>query len=376
MNKNILILCPSLKKGGAERVVSLIAQKWSENKHYQIHLLLLEDGVEYEVPKNANITILSKTNKSSIRKFMELPIVSYKLAKFIKTQDIDIAISFLYRPNYVNLIAKKLFRSNHKVIINIRSTTSIFYRSQGLLGRINLLLVKLLYNKADAIISNSKGVEDDLNKVLKITTHKQVIYNPVNISENSLKVRNLGDKSFVFKKNLKYIISLGRLIPLKRNFDLINAFYECQSKKDNIRLIFLGDGFLKNKLKDYCVKLKIDSKVEFLGNVSNPFYYLSQSDIFILTSEVEGFPNALLEAMACELPVISSNCKSGPSELLDDGKYGILYKTGEISILSSNINKLLNDDALASHYSKMSKIRSQKFRIESILPEYTKLLDL
>jgi N-acetylgalactosamine-N,N'-diacetylbacillosaminyl-diphospho-undecaprenol 4-alpha-N-acetylgalactosaminyltransferase len=369
----VLILNATMKTGGAERVISLLLKEWSSIEDLQVHLILLESGLEYRLPKSILPLVLSNSKKTSVRKFFELPFISWRVARFINNNNIDVVVSFLYRPNYINLLAKKMFKTNHKVIINVRSTTSR-YLKEGILGRVNLLLIRYLFNEADVIVSNSQGVEADLESLLDICTDKKVIHNPIDISHINICKKQCKNIEFDFNEGKIHIVSLGRLIPLKRNIDLIDAFYICQKKYKNIRLIFLGEGVLKNNLKEYCVKLNIESKVYFLGNVSNPFYYLSRSDLFVLSSEVEGFPNALLEAMACDLPVISSNCKSGPIELLDNGKYGMLYKVGDVSSLASKIDKLLCDQKLREYYSNMSKIRSKKFDLAKVLPKFTKLL--
>lgn len=374
MHTNVLIITATMKKGGAERVISLLLKEWCKNKKIKIFLILMENGIEYDIPSSITPLVLSDLNKTNLRKFLELPLVSWRVAKFIRDNSIDLAISFLYRPNYVNLMVNFLFKTKHKVIINVRSATSRYLR-EGLLGRINIFLVRALFNKADLIISNSNGVENDLSKILNINTQKKVIYNPVDIDHINLCKNIIDDTKYKFNINKKYIISMGRLIPLKRNMDLIDAFNFCQKKHTQIKLIFLGDGQLRNDLENYCIKLKIEDKVTFLGNVSNPFYYLSRSDLFVHSSEIEGFPNALIEAMACSLPVISSNCISGPDEILDNGKYGMLYKVGDVSALASKIDNLLSCSKSMSYYSNMSTIRSKNFNIENILPEYTKLIN-
>ena len=375
MHTNVLIITATMKRGGAERVISLLLKEWRKNRKIKLFLILMENDIDYEIPNSIPTLTLSHLNKTNMRKFLELPLISWRVAKFIGDNDINVSISFLYRPNYVNLLAKLLFKTKLKVIINVRSITSR-YLKEGLLGRINLFLVQTLFNKANLIVSNSNGVESDLNSLMKITTQKKVIYNPVDIDHINVSKNIINNVKFKFDKHNKYIISVGRLIPLKRNMDVINAFYFCQKKHPNIKLIFLGDGQLRNDLENYCIKLKLEDKVTFLGNVSNPFYYLSRSDLFVHSSEIEGFPNVLIEAMACNLPIISSNCKAGPDEILDNGKYGMLYEVGDVTALTSKIDKLLSSPKRMSHYSSMSMIRSKNFDIGNILHEYTKLIDV
>jgi len=371
-NKNLLILCSTLNKGGAERVISLLLNEYSKKNNVNIHLIMLEDGIEYILPSSIRPIILTKTKKSDFRKFVELPYRGYKLSKYINTNNIDIVMSFLYRPNYINILSK-LFTAKHVSIINIRSTTSR-YLKEGLSGKINLFLIKLLFNKADLIVSNSYGVDLDLKSIINVSTKTKVIHNPIDINYINNKKNICENTEFKFKNNIKYIISVGRIIPLKRNKDLIRAFYEIVKYDDKLELLFLGDGILKNELMNYCKDLDIYKKVHFLGNVDNPFYYLNNSYLFVLNSETEGFPNVLIEAMAIGLKVISSDCKSGPREILDDGKYGLLYKVGDIKELIEKMKYYLYETPTSNNIKLENLKRSHDFRIEKIIYEFNEIL--
>jgi len=370
ITKNLIFLVIRLKKGGAERVVSILLKKLTDNQDANIHLILLEDGIDYDLPKNISPVILHHGKKSNYRKFLELPYVAYQIAKYIKENDIDTVVSFLYRSNYINLIAN-FFGTKHKSIINIRSTTSR-YLNEGLLGKVNLFLIRALFNKADLIISNSEGVKDDLNDLMKIKTRHISIPNPIDIA----KVKELEDSKLGATKhideNINYIISVGRLIPLKRNKDLLLAFSDVDKQLNNTKLLFLGDGDFKSTLIDYSKELGIKDKVIFLGNVDNPFYYLKRSKLFVMTSEIEGFPNVLIEAMACGIPVISSNCKSGPAEILGNDQYGLLFEVGDIDALSEKILRVMKDDELQIKLQKLSFHRVLDYDVNKIIQRFEK----
>ncbi len=373
-NKNILILCATMQKGGAERVISLLLKELENEQNIKVHFIMMEEGIEYDLPKSITPKILSNSKKSGLQKLIELPFVAWKLKSYVKENNIDMIMSFLYRPNYINILAK-IFGSSHKSIINIRSTTSR-YKNEGLLGKINLFLINNLFDKADLIISNSKGVDEDLKSIMNITTNTKVIYNPVDIKYINSKKDICEDVDFDFKEDKKYVISVGRLIPLKRNIDLIKAFFELQKNDDSLELLFLGDGILKDDLINDCVKLVIKDKVHFLGNVKNPFYYLAKSDLFVLNSEIEGFPNVLVEAMACGLPVISSDCKSGPREILEDEKYGLLYPVGEVNTLIEKMKFCLYGNMNRENIKKMNLKKLEDFSIDKIMNKFTGVLKI
>jgi N-acetylgalactosamine-N,N'-diacetylbacillosaminyl-diphospho-undecaprenol 4-alpha-N-acetylgalactosaminyltransferase len=364
--KNILFLVISMNKGGAERVVSILLKHLEANPNATIHLVMMEDGIAYDLPSTIKPIILYKGEKSGLRKLFELPFIAWKVSKIVKKHEVDTIVSFLYRPNYINILTK-LFGYKGRSIINIRSTTSR-YLNEGLLGKINLLLIKSLFNKADLIISNSDGVKKDLNSLINITTKHISIPNPIDLA----KVKNLTLKPEVKKleENIEYIISVGRLIPLKRNRDLLLAFSKIYQELSSVKLLFLGDGVLLEELKSYSESLGIKDKVVFLGNVDNPFYFLKKSKLFVMTSEIEGFPNVLIEAMACGLPVISSNCKSGPSEILEDNKYGILFEVGDTDILSENILKVMKDKKLQHYLAKQALKRANYYNVDKIITKF------
>jgi len=372
MKNNVLIFCISLQRGGAERIISLLLKEFAEDENFSIHLVMMEGRIEYPIPSSVKITILSKSKKSAIRKLLELPFVSWQLKNYIKENSIDTVMSFLYRPNYINILSK-IFTSKHKSIINVRSTTSR-YLKEGLLGKINLFLIKTLFNRADMIVSNSNGVDEDLKALMQITTDTKVIYNPVDIQFIDSKKGVCEDIEFDFKEDKKYIISVGRLIPLKRNSDLLEAFYELQKDDDSLELIFLGEGILKADLIKKCENIGIENRVHFLGNVKNPFYYLNKSDLFVMNSQTEGFPNTLVEAMACGLLVISSDCKSGPREILLDEKYGLLYQVGNIKELIQKMRYYLYEDINRKKIKLNTRKRVEYFKINKIIEEYKEIV--
>jgi len=289
--------------------------------------------------------------------------------------------SHLYRSNYVNLFSK-IIGSNHKTQVVNHGIVSR-YKIKGLLGIINLNLIKYLYPKANNIIFISKAMEKDFNSLFKINTIQNVINNPYDISNiKELSKNKIND--FHFNNQKKYIICMGRLIKLKR-FD--NIIKSLKYLNNNTELIILGEGSEKNNLILLIKKLNLEKRVHLLGNKKNPFKYIAKSDLFILSSETEGFPNSLIEALACNVPVVASDCLSGPREILSPNSnvndrvieqieitpFGILYPTFNIDCLVEAINLILETN-IKTDLTKHN--RENDFSIEKIIKKYKKVLNI
>ncbi|MBU2544905.1 glycosyltransferase [Patescibacteria group bacterium] len=352
----VAFLINSMAGGGSERVVSILLKNLSrENK--QFFLILLEDKICYDIPKDVKIIKLNS-------KFLGF----LKLKKIIKENNIDTVISFLERSNYTNILAKK-FGANHKVYIGERCNTLEYYSDKSFKSLSSLFLIRKLYKKADLIIVNSYGIKDMLVKGFKLNEKKiKTIYNPIDIEEISKLSKNPLDNKEIFTHPV--IISVGRLIKEKGHKHLINAFKQVQEVIQETRLVILGEGELDKDLKELVKELKLEDKVHFFGFQRNPFNFLARSKIFVLSSLTEGFPNSLIEAMACNVPVISTNCPSGPSEIIQDQESGILIPVNDEKILAKSILKILKNQSLADKLSVNGRRKVEDFSVKNIIDQY------
>jgi N-acetylgalactosamine-N,N'-diacetylbacillosaminyl-diphospho-undecaprenol 4-alpha-N-acetylgalactosaminyltransferase len=257
--------------------------------------------------------------------------------------------------------------------------TTMLKTRTALTRAITQFLITASYNRADLVLANSNAMKDDLRDNLNVKTPIEVIYNPVDIQELQTKMQYPVNISF--SKNTFYFIAVGNFRK-EKNFPLVlNAF--ALIKELDCKLLLVGDGPLKDAFKQKTLELGIGEQVLFCGRDNNPFKYIHKCDSFILCSDVEGFPNVLLEAIACGMPVISTDCRSGPREMLapstdpniqltdhfSEEEFGILTPVGNVTVMAEAMKKMISDEALRNRLKEKASRRAADFDI-SIIRKY------
>jgi N-acetylgalactosamine-N,N'-diacetylbacillosaminyl-diphospho-undecaprenol 4-alpha-N-acetylgalactosaminyltransferase len=385
-HKKIAILINSLDMGGAERVASLLCEQ-AVNVGADIELICLEDKIFYQLPKNMKIVTLARLPYGYIKpiKLLELLYFSWQLKTIVRKHKIDTVVSFLIRSDCVNNISK-IIGSKHKTVISVRTTIGEFYAKQTIVNLISKLAVKLIYPLADCIIAPSKGILYDLNKIIGLKCVTHVVPNPINMRKIGSLANFGNENAFDFKKEKFYIAYLGRLIRLKNVHDIIASMSKLN---DNIELLIIGDGDERQSLVGVANSFNISSRVHFVGSSKNPFAILKHCNLLVLASNMEGFPNVLIEGMACGCAIISSDCKSGPREILapntdinvkleygfEKAEFGILYAISDVLSLSAAIKLLFDDECLLAHYKSASNRRARDFAIPDITDKFLKVVE-
>lgn len=372
----ISVLIYSLAGGGAERVVAQLVSFLSE-KGIDVCLVIMNDTVVYDIPKSIPFYYLEKSNpkESGFLKFFKLPYLGFKYKTFLKKQKIEVSVSFLSRPNYINLISK-WFGSGVQTFISERSNPTAQYSGSSFHSKINSFLIQKLFVKADGIIANSAGNGNELFNNFAIPQDLiTIIHNPIDLDtiQNTLAIKDFYDTNYF------NFISVGRLNEGKNHELLIRSLAQVANK--NIRLYIFGDGPLQNFLSHLIVDLKLENQVFLNGFLKDIFSYLKGADAFLFGSNHEGFPNVLIEAMACGLPLITTNCPSGPSEIMKvsffeqiqkrvSTEYGILVPVGNCLEMSGAINELVTNKTYHNLCKKSVLKRSHDFRKDCILEKY------
>jgi N-acetylgalactosamine-N,N'-diacetylbacillosaminyl-diphospho-undecaprenol 4-alpha-N-acetylgalactosaminyltransferase len=383
MKKKVFILINTLGTGGAERVVSLLIHSWKNQ--YNITLVLLTNLIEYDLPENISVISFNQPFQANgLLTTAKMPMLAWRYKNLCKRNKVDISLSFLKRPNYINCLSV-LLGNRSKIIISERSYFSELLKTfSPVQRRLSVFFTKKLYPHADLIITNSKLIKTDLEENFNINSRYKVIYNPMNVALierlKKSKADLSGDSSFNF-------INVGAFRKEKNHKNLIEAFNKIRHL--NVRLFLLGHRFLKDELILKVKKLQLESQIIFLDFDTNPFKYLSKCNCFVLSSDFEGFPNALLEAMVCGLPVISTDCLSGPREILapdtdpvatvkdhiEITEYGILVPVKNSELLAEAMELIVKDKELHAKLRQKARERSLDFESGKIIEQYTDAIE-
>lgn len=383
MNKkpNLSILTIDYGAGGAERVISLLLKKLKND--FNVTLVIFYDIVHYDLPDGVDLVVLlpekKKTKKLYIKIYDSFKLI-FRYNKFIKENNIDISFALLAQPNIINGIMAIKYK-HLKTIISERCYPSIVYKYNRFSMSMTKVLIPMFYNRNDALFSNSVHINADLKENFRVKIPMSVIYNPIEINEKTRVI----PESIKFKSTLK-IVNVATMEPRKNQKLILDALY--QLPKGEYHLTYYGMGHLFNDLFKLREFYNLNKHVDFAGKVTNIQEYLIQNDCFVLSSETEGFPNVLLEALSVGLPSISTNCLSGPLELLNDNKpvniekgefykakYGILINEGDSDGLKNALNYFRKHPEERQRYSQLGFERAKHYNLPEIYNQVKSLLN-
>jgi N-acetylgalactosamine-N,N'-diacetylbacillosaminyl-diphospho-undecaprenol 4-alpha-N-acetylgalactosaminyltransferase len=374
----ITILINSLAGGGAERVVSHLLT-YFDNKGVKIHLVLMENIILYNIPSEIQIDFLGKNKgtESNIKKFLKLPILAYRYAKILNKNQTDISISFLTRPNFINL-GSKFFCEKATRIISERSNPGVHNSLKTIRGRLNSIIIKNTYHLSDGVIANSNGNSLDLqNNFFVPATSIKTINNPIDLGkvEKTSAILNFFDKDYF------NFITVGRLNKGKNHKLLLSALYTIQNKR--IRLYIFGNGPEQDFLNNLIIDFKLQEQVFLMGFSKDIYSYLKSADSFVFGSNHEGFPNVILEAMACGLPIVTTDCPYGPDEIMKNDRsitlnkivitdFGLLVAVNSINDMALAMQKMVDDQIYQAKCKENVLSRANDFDVDIIMEEYYK----
>lgn len=361
--KRIALFSPTLAGGGAERMILNLAGELA-NRGIRVDLVVANDvGIfRQSIPENVYLINLQTT-----RVLFALP----KLVRYLQEVRPISLLCVQSHANVVGILACKLARVQTRLIISEHSIFSIKIKnSPNKRERIIPFLARLLYPKADMIVAVSEGAAVDLIQTLKLGRNKvRVIHNPIVNPEIKKKSQVPISHPWFTSSANKVILAAGRLTRAKDYPTLLKAFALVRARR-SVRLLILGEGEDRVLLEAQVRTLGLEGDVQMPGFVENPYAYMKHSDIFVLSSRWEGLSNVLVEAMACGTPVVSTNCPSGPAEILEDGQYGSLVPVGDASLLADAIMETLDCPV----DSQVLQQRADAFSVSKITDQYLEVL--
>lgn len=333
----IAFFLPLLSGGGAERVMLNLAEGFVE-KGVKVDFVLAKAEGPYldQVHEEVRLVDLGSSGVLAC-----LP----GLVRYLRKEQPIALISALDHANVVAIWAKVLARGCTRSVVTLHNTISEKRKLASKISRASVIpfLVRLFFPFANSIVAVSKGVADDYAEVAGLNSEKiKVIYNPV--ITNSLLDKSIAplDHPWFSPGEPPVILSVGRLTEQKNYTCLIHAFARVREKV-SARLLILGEGELRGELEELVERLNLKGEVSLPGFVDNPYSYMKQAAVYVLSSAWEGLPTVLIEALAVKLPVVATNCKSGPNEILRGGKLGKLVPVGDVPALAEGIVECLAD---------------------------------
>lgn len=348
MIKSIVLFIPSIERAGVEKNLFYISEYLSK-KYKRIFIVTANSDFKYKF--NKNISVICPRSNKWIRKsrLIKTLIAILLLLKNFFNRDI---IIFSFQSNIPAILVAKLF--NFNIIIRLNTSTKKYITNYA-----KKILFKLIYYLADEIIVNSVSFKKELQNQLNLKSN--VVFNPFKQSKKKAKLK--------FFKNFKAlkIVNIGRLTDQKDQITLLKCLNLLNKKKLKYKCCIIGDGDKKEYLQNYIKLNNLEKLVKLTGYKKDAENYLNSANLFVLTSKFEGLPNVLLEAQSNNIPIISSDCPTGPKEILLRGKLGDLFKVGDYRKLYYLILKFSKNKKILLQKTKKAKkyLKRYDFRINN-----------
>ena len=364
----LIFLIPSLSGGGAERVASNLLPYISQ--HFDVTLALLENRLIHPVPEKVRLKSFSGPLESQTAHISRIPYHILSLARLVRKYKVRIVLSFMEQANILNLLTA--FITHHKTVISQRIEPKRQYANKGILGQLILKASYMLYPKASQVVAVSDGVRkvllSDYNLAPKMLN---VIHNPVDIEKLSYQAK----ASLPSGIPAKFLLHVGRMRLAHKAQDVIlRAFHILHRKYADLSLVFVGDGPDRERIMSQIDSLGLNNATILTGWQDNVAVFMARADVFVLASRYEGWPNVLMEAMACGCPVVATDCDTGPREILGNNEYGILAPVNNAEALARAVDELLSNKSRREWYKEQAFKRAKDFQLEIIAERYVNLL--
>lgn len=368
IEKKVLFVIDGLRPGGTERVFVNLINNLGASIEPVVVVLESKEYLAHDLKNDVETYYLCKENRWDVFR------VVARLAWIIRQKKPEAIMSFGYYANHLVVLARYISGCTAPVCISERSHTASALKTMNF-RTIRKLLLKATYRRADRIVAVSETTKAGLISCYDIRSDRiRVIHNPIDLEKVAyLSSEEVGHPWFD-EKGLLLVIGVGRLVAEKGFPYLMKAFSIVSRVMPNSRLIILGEGQERARLEKLKRELELEDRVDLLGYQRNPYKFMARAHVFVLSSWFEGFPNVVLEAMACGLPVIASRGPTAAEEIITHGENGLLVHPGDEHSLAKAMLRLLGDRELRGKFERNGKERVREFSLEKIVMDYEDFL--
>lgn len=346
---NIVFVLASLGSGGAERVVSLLANKMAERGH-QVEIICLKfNDVYYQTDSRVKVTLAMQQTHNRLTEV-------FWLRKYLKKQNPDVVIPFTEGVYCFTILS--LLGTGIPIIASERLDPAA-------MSKIRKMLKRLLLPYADWLVVQTLSIKEYFPKSIQKKT--SIIYNPVN-------EESLSPALPLREGRQNRIISVGRLYPQKNQAMMIRAFAKVADEFPDWQLIIFGEGPLRAELEFLVSSFKLQDRVLLPGRTEYVIEELRKSKIFCMSSDYEGMSNSMIEAICVGLPIVTTDV-SGVKELVENGKNGVVVPCGDVDKLGKTFSELMSNERLMEEYSRNNYSKKELFRIDTIVNQWEQLLN-
>lgn len=360
----ILVVLPNLQRGGAERVVSLLTQEWA--KQHDV-VMVLFDGRDAAYAHGGRLIDLERPPaKAQIARAAQWLMRAELLRRVIRREDPDHIFSFLEIANFPTILASAASGTLSRLAVSVRNNPQQFPAGQR-------LLMPVLYRMPRQVVAVSAGVAERLEGVFGLPSERiSVIPNPLDMSLIEAGRREPPART-AMPQGRRFILGVGRLVHQK-GFDLLIEAYSRVSPDFDVDLVILGEGPERPALESLVRDLGLTHRVFLPGATTNPFAFMARAQVFVLSSRFEGWPNALVEAMATGVAVAAFDCPCGPSEIIEDRVSGAIVAAQDPGGLAEAVKELLAKDGLRASYGQRAEAAVSKYTVEGVAGQWLRLV--
>lgn len=367
MGSETIRICLSpgtLSTGGIGRNTLNLASTFLRMGH-EVDIVLIGEapgGREREIPADVNVYAIARRSRYAL----------FGMTRYIKERRPHLIISAHHNINAVMLLAKRIsgLQRESTLACTFRTYRSVQYKRSSNRGKLYDWVAFRLYKWADHLVAVSQGVADDLERTTDLPQGSvKVIHNPAWSDEMASRANELCEDKWITDSHVPVVITVGRLAEEKDYPTLLRAFHLLRQQRE-CRLVILGDGDERRSVEEDIEQYGLENDVRLVGHVSNPLKYMTSANLFVLASAWEGFGNVLVEALGCGLPIVSTDCPSGPREILSNGQYGTLVTVGDYVAMSNAMLSSLNDPPSPERQLR----RAEAFSFQKSADEYLNLM--